>query len=63
MVPTSSWRPKDWRRARELLRQVLSGVGRDIEVEEHLLASLQVRRLATEAERAVIGPAKDVRRE
>lgn len=61
LVPVSRWREKDWTRARRLLADVLEGAGGIQQVEETQRASLQMRRLATDAERAVIGPTKDVR--
>lgn len=65
LVEVEAWRPKDWMRARELLAEVLDGVGRPgepFEVEEKTAFSLQWRRLSSDEERSVIGPAKDVRR-
>lgn len=61
LVPVSRWREKDWTRARRLLTAVLEGVGGTQQAEETQRASLQVRRLATETERVIIGPTKDVR--
>lgn len=61
LVPVNRWREKDWTRARRLLVDVLEGVGGPQQVEETQRASLQVRRLATDAERGIIGPTKDVR--
>ncbi len=62
LVPVALWRRKDAVWARELLAQVLRGVGLPFhQIEEQTPRSLQARRLASEAERVVIGPVKDTR--
>lgn len=62
LIPVSEWRARDRERAQALLAHTIDGVGDAVEVHEVLSKSIQVRRLASAAERVVIGPTKDTRR-
>lgn len=62
LVPFREWSALDLMRGRQLIDAVLKGVGLAKEtIEEQLGKSLQWRRLATAAEREVIGPTIDKR--
>jgi hypothetical protein len=55
------WSPPERLRAAQLIASALQGVGRNKERHERTVYSVQVRRLASEEEMRIIGPAIDVR--
>lgn len=59
--PTAQWSKEDLRQAERAIDRVLRGVGREIAVREIARITLQVRRLVTAEEQAVVGPAIDAR--
>jgi hypothetical protein len=61
LVPTEMWSEAEWLRAALHAGKALRGVGRWNDWMEQLEYSLHVRRMVSESEMKVIGPATDVR--
>lgn len=60
--PLRRWTLDEERRARLLLRQVLQGVGQDLDIEDDDRGvALHIRRKVSPAEHRIVGPAMDVR--
>jgi len=61
--PVDAWTAKEKLRASQLLAWLVDGVGWRVAIRETGFITIQLRKLASEAERLVIGPTRDLRPE
>lgn len=59
--PVTEWSPAERLRAEQLLKWLVDGVGAKVALRETTFRTIQVRKLASEAERLTIGPPRDLR--
>lgn len=60
-VPFVDWTAKERLRAVQLLLWLVDGVGWKVALREKTAFTLQLRKLASESERMLIGPTRDLR--